>query len=111
MQAFVTLAEMHLLRGGTSYTLDDSAKGEAQLQGDRRFSAVVTSPLAGEAAGWVVAFYPDVAVAIDGDHVELRAEGRSSQNLELIWECALVNERLSVSNSALRASVMADLLP
>jgi len=65
------------------------------------FSAYVQS-----AADWVHAFYPDINVAIDGQACLLSSDARTASAITLIWDSALANERLFISNAAPRRAMI-----
>lgn len=66
--------------------------------------------LAAAAAHWVVACHPDIIADTEAEFVTLTAEGRGVEDLSLIWNCALANERLLIANEPQRTALMAALL-
>lgn len=58
------------------------------------------------AAEWVKAFYPDVAVSLDGRGVCLASGGRNERELHLIWRSAVANEVLLARAASERADLI-----
>jgi hypothetical protein len=74
------------------------------------FRADVASPLAGDAADWVVKAHSGVSAIASGTLVELRSARHSSDELETIWLCALANEQLFHANKMWRDGLLDELL-
>lgn len=58
----------------------------------------------------VEAFWPGVSATIADGAVALASERFGSEDLERLWTCALLNERLVVENAEHRSRVLADLV-
>jgi hypothetical protein len=58
------------------------------------------------AAEWVKAFYPDIAISLDGDGVCLASSERGEQELQLIWRSAVANEALLARGAPERADLI-----
>jgi hypothetical protein len=61
------------------------------------------------AARWVERFYPDVICEGVQDGLVLRAENRSEQQLQDLWNVALLTERLLDNAAGLRSATLARL--
>jgi hypothetical protein len=62
------------------------------------------------AAEWARAFHPDIEISLNDGSAELRSNGRCTNELRLIWHCALANEALLEKCKGSRAAVLSLLL-
>ena len=61
------------------------------------------------AAGWIMAFYPDISVRFEAGHASLSSAKRDEGALRLIWVASLVNEELLSRGAAQRAELLNEL--
>ncbi len=59
------------------------------------------------AAKWIPGFYPQVAITIAGDKVELHSDRYDEDQLTMIWMTALANEEAHFRAQAQRAASFA----
>ena len=84
--------------------------GEALLINKSVLSVSTNEPLASAAAGWLRAFCPDIEIENCGESIVLSSDSRARDELEVVWKCALANERLHARNTAPRANALAELM-
>jgi hypothetical protein len=65
---------------------------------------------AAAAAERVAAFWPGASAKVGVRVVSLESDLHAADRLELIWTCALLNERLVADGADRRSGVLADLL-
>lgn len=61
------------------------------------------------AAYWLPGFYPQVAVTLEENLIELRSEAYDTASLKAIWAAALANELLLARGSAQRVAAFSAL--
>ncbi len=84
--------------------------GETLLINRSVLSVSTTEPLASVAAEWLRAFYPAIEIENRGENIVLSSDSRARDELEVVWKCALANERLHAMNAAPRAYALAELM-